>query len=93
MVIKEDKRARSIVGVKIGRTFPLTLLLYIDDVFFFINGSDRDARKSKKILDMYGKAMGGILLWIKVFKNHPLASMDWRKLRNIGCWGSFLLEF
>jgi hypothetical protein len=52
------KRRGSIKGIKIGITLHLTHLLFVDDVLLFGNGSSREAKIFKEILDLYYKAIG-----------------------------------
>jgi hypothetical protein len=50
-------RRGTIKGIKIGITFHLTHLLFIDDVFLFSNGSSKKVARFKDILELFYKAM------------------------------------
>eukprot|EP01018_Ginkgo_biloba_P039380 Gb_12932 [translate_table: standard] len=57
----EAKRNKSFKGVRVGDSYFLSHLLFVDDIIIFCDGSRRDLDKFRGILDLYCSATGMLL--------------------------------
>lgn len=55
LMIHEAKRQGNLKGIEVAVKLWVTHLLFVDDILFFSNGSSKDCRALKKILDLFLK--------------------------------------
>lgn len=58
VLIQDAKRQGTLKGIEVAHNFWVTHLLFVDDIILFSNGSLKDCRTLKRILDLFLKATG-----------------------------------